>query len=763
MKIQWGRLLVLLVALQLAMAALAQSPPSSRNSTRIWRTLTGNAPVVIARGGFSGLFPDSSTFAFDFPNSLNLPRPISWCDVQLTKDGKGVCLPSLLLDNCTNIQEIYQTGKKTYTVNGEILTGWFSIDFTIEQLVNNVTLIQGIFTRTNAFDATGSILPVEYVGTQTQAPGFWLNIQHDIFFRQHNLSMRSYVISVSRQMVVDYISSPDVAFLSSIGARFKGSKTKLVFRFLEVDAVEPLTNQSYGSLLKNLTFVKTFASGILVPKDYIWPTNSDNYLEPHSAVVRDAHKEGLEAYAYGFSNDVPLSHNYSYDPLAECLNYIDNGEFSVDGVLTDFPVTASEAVGCFSHVNPNTSDKGKPLVISHNGASGIYADSTDLAYRQAVSDGADVIDCNVQMTKDGTPICLGSIDLQADTTASSSFINRSTTITDIQMTAGIFSFDLSWAEIQSLQPVIQSPASRGNGLIRNPAYVNQGKFMTLSDFLTFGKENSISGILIRIEYAAYLAEKRGLGVIDTVITALHDAGYDNQMRQQVMIQSTDSSVLTAFKQKTKYKIVYEVENAISGVQNMAIDDLKGFADAVAVRRSSLFSFHGSFIEASTNVVKTLHLNNLDVYVFVLRNEFTFLAFDFFADPTVEIHNYVQGVNVDGLITEFPRTARSYMRNTCYNASKSKYNVPLIVPRGLLQVADPSALPPADAPAPLLKVPDVVEPPLPPVAAKVPSSSPGTGSAPGSSPANNGQMRACGTLLSLAFLLLLWSTSLVFLG
>ncbi|XXG81911.1 hypothetical protein AAC387_Pa09g2445 [Persea americana] len=35
------------------------------NTTTIpWHTLSGNAPVVIAKGGFSGLFPDSSLTAY---------------------------------------------------------------------------------------------------------------------------------------------------------------------------------------------------------------------------------------------------------------------------------------------------------------------------------------------------------------------------------------------------------------------------------------------------------------------------------------------------------------------------------------------------------------------------------------------------------------------------------------------------------------------------------------------------------------------------
>lgn len=145
-------------------------------------------------------------------------------------------------------------------------------------------------------------------------------------------------------MTFHYLSSPEVNFFRNIGNRFGRKGPKFVFRFLEKDDVEVSTNQTYGSLAGNLTFIKTFASGILVPKSYIWPVESQ-YLLPHTSVVQDAHKAGLEVYASGFANDFDIAYNYSFDPLAEYLSFMDNGDFSVDGVLSDFPLTASSAVG----------------------------------------------------------------------------------------------------------------------------------------------------------------------------------------------------------------------------------------------------------------------------------------------------------------------------------------------------------------------------------------------------------------------------------
>ena len=178
------------------------------------------------------------------------------------------------------------------------------------------------------------------------SPLFFL--QHDAFFTQRNLSMRNFVLSVSRRIIVNYISSPEVGFLRSIASRFNPRTTKLILRVLQPTDIEITTNQTYQSLLRNLTFIKTFASGILVPKTYIVPIK-DGYIQSETSLVSDAHKANLEIFASEFYSDLPLSYNYSYDPVTEYLSYIDNGKFSVDGVLTDFPISPSSAIGKSSY------------------------------------------------------------------------------------------------------------------------------------------------------------------------------------------------------------------------------------------------------------------------------------------------------------------------------------------------------------------------------------------------------------------------------
>ena len=92
--------------------------------------------MVIAHGGFSGLFPDSSSVAYNLALITSLSNVVLWCDVQLTKDAAGICFPDIKLDNASDVSTVFDTKKNNYVVNGEPLEGWFSIDFTLTDLAN---------------------------------------------------------------------------------------------------------------------------------------------------------------------------------------------------------------------------------------------------------------------------------------------------------------------------------------------------------------------------------------------------------------------------------------------------------------------------------------------------------------------------------------------------------------------------------------------------------------------------------------------------
>ncbi|CAN1242372.1 Glycerophosphodiester phosphodiesterase GDPDL3 [Linum perenne] len=623
----------------------------------------GNYPIVVARGGFSGLLPDSSTAAYQLALLTSVPDLVLWCDLQLTKDAMGICVPDLKLDNSTDIPQIYKDRQKTYTVNGVNQTGWFPSDFTSKEL-STVALMQGVYSRSPNFDSNlFPILTVEDVAGLKPA-GLWLNVQHDAFYAQRNLSMRNYVIATSRRVVINYISSPEVGFLRSISTRFNPNITKLFFRFNGKSDIEPSTNQTYGSLLSNLTFIRSFAAGIVVPKTYIWPLDASNYLLPSTSVVLDAHKAGLEVVASEFYNDAVLSYNYSYDPVSEYLQYVDNGQFSAE-TLSNFSTNVPELKG-----------------------------------------------------------------------------------------NGIYTFSLPWSQIQTLTPVISNPYPSFQ-LVRNPKMRNAGKLVSLSDFLALAKNSgSLSGILIRVENAAYLMEKQGLAVLDTVESELSKAGYDNQTALKVMIQSTNSSVLMKLKEKNKYELVYEVDETIGGADTSAISDIKNFAHSVVISKSSVFPVNNAFLTGMTNVVSKLQSAELPVYVQTFSNEFASQPWDFFGDANVEINTFISGTNITGVVTDFPRTSARYKKNRCLNEGNKApvYMIP-VQAGSLLGIIQPQSLPPAQAPNPPLTENDVAEAPLPAVGNRPTDTSGGGGATPPSP--GNGQPKGAVTgilLSSLAMLL-----------
>ncbi|CAH2065773.1 unnamed protein product [Thlaspi arvense] len=667
------------------------------DAQRPWQTLSGDAPLVIARGGFSGLFPDSSIAGYMFAMEVSVPGAVLWCDVQLTEDGEGICFPDLKLNNASNIEDVYPNRQKSYRVNGVPTQAWFTIDFSLRALMN-VTLKRGISSRSEKLDGY-PISSVKDVATQIQPKSFWLNVQHDAFYEQQIFSMSSFLLLASRTVSIDYISSPEVNMFQKIAGRFGINGPSFVFRFLEKEEFEPTTNRTYGSILSNLTFVKTFASGILVPKSYILPLDGKQYLRPHTSLVQDAHKAGLEVFVSGFANDADIAYNYSFDPVSEYLSFIDNADFSVDGVLSDFPISASASIDCFSHLSRNATKQVDFLVISKNGASGDYPGCTDKAYEKAIKDGADVIDCSVQMSSDGKPFCSSSIDLSESTTvAQTPLKNRSTTVPEISSVGGIYAFSLTWPEIHNLTPAISNPFKE-SVFFRNPIEKNSGELILLSEFLNMAKNSpSLSGVLISVENAVYLREKQGIDVIKAVLDTLAESGYINgTTTTKVMIQSTNSSVLVDFKKQSHYETVYKIEETISDILDYDIEDINKFANAVVIRRSSVFPFPDGFITRQTNVVEKLLESPLSVYVELFQNEFVSQPFDFFSDATVELNSYITGVGINGTITEFPFTAARYKRNRCLGREKIPPYMSPVSPGGLLSLVSPDPLPPAQAP------------------------------------------------------------------
>lgn len=178
---------------------------------------------------------------------------------------------------------------------------------------------------------------------------------------------------------------------------------------------------------------------------------------------------------------------------------------------------------------------------------------------------------------------------------------------------------------------------------------------------------------IASQNAAYLASKKGLDIVDAVSSALKNATLD---KQQVLVQSDDSSVLSKFKDNPSYKRVMFLSEKIGSVPKKTAEEIKKYADAVNVPKTSVIEVYASYLYRLTDVVKELKDANLTVFVRTLKNEYTSLAFDYWSDPNIEIATYIQTAMVDGVVTDFPGTSSRFVCKSFHSQCLSKTIMPV---------------------------------------------------------------------------------------
>lgn len=162
----------------------------------------------------------------------------------------------------------------------------------------------------------------------------------------------------------------------------------------------------------------------------------------------------------------------------------------------------------------------------------------------------------------------------------------------------------------------------------------------------------------------YLAKHQGISVVDAVLNKTERLSTQEGQTTSVaiMFQSTDKSVLMDFKKKKLIypdELVYRVDQDIRDVTDSAIKEIMSFAGTIVISKESVLPYNGGLVKKKTDVVARLKESGFRVYVETFRNEFVTQPFDLFSDSTVEINFFVQGVKIDGIITDFPATTARY--------------------------------------------------------------------------------------------------------
>lgn len=363
----------------------------------------------------------------------------------------------------------------------------------------------------------------------------------------------------------------------------------------------------------------------------------------------------------------------------------------------------------------------RPLVIGHRGASGYRPEHTLESYALAIEMGADFIEPDLVLTKDGQMIARHEpmIGGTTDIANHPEFADRKTR----RMVDGVeyddwFASDFTLAEIKTLRAV-QARAGRDkqyDGLYQIP---------TLDEVIALAKSKSNEtgrtvGIYPEIKHSTYHAEVKdtngqplfGLHFFENkLLKRLHKA-YSNSACAPVFIQSFEVSNLQYLSHKTDIPLVQLIDaddvnsdGSISLVEpykqpydfvvagdtrtfedllsDEGLDFVKSYADAVGPWKPYLvktvsvdfdrngdgkININDRVVEGSTGVVEMAHDKGLLVHTWTFRNDAGGYGF---ADPKQEMTYYFD-LGVDGLFTDFADTGVE-ARSASINADTNSVN------------------------------------------------------------------------------------------
>ncbi|MEB0055557.1 glycerophosphodiester phosphodiesterase [Variovorax sp. LG9.2] len=362
-----------------------------------------------------------------------------------------------------------------------------------------------------------------------------------------------------------------------------------------------------------------------------------------------------------------------------------------------------------------TLDGKQPLVVAHRGASGYLPEETMEAYSRAVELGADVIEMDLLITKDGVLVARHDPNLAISTNVAShpEFAARKKTMkVDGETQTGWFIQDFTLAEVKTLGG-ISTDAER-------PQQFN-GKFkvVTFQEILDFQKlKTRETGRAIAI----YPETKNptwfrdmGLPLEDKLIAMINAAGL-NSKTAPIYVQSFEPGSLKYMKSKgLNTKLIQLIDgdgiDMKTGAMTYAIPvdrpyewakagdartfsamvtpaglaEIKTYADGIGPWKRYIISIKGTMGAdgkpvdvnkdgkindadatslAPTTLVADAHKAGLFVHPFTFRNENRRLPIDYAGDPKNEYLAYYR-LGVDGVFTDFTDTAiaarTTYMR------------------------------------------------------------------------------------------------------
>ncbi len=320
----------------------------------------------------------------------------------------------------------------------------------------------------------------------------------------------------------------------------------------------------------------------------------------------------------------------------------------------------------------------KPIIIAHRGLSGEWPEHTLAGYRAAIDAGADFIEPDLVLTRDGILVARHENDITetTDVAARPEFAARKAAkVIDGEKHTGWFTEDFTLAELKSLRAKERLPMLRGtqrDGQFDIPTF--EEILMLLADV---NKDRVVPvGVYPETKHPSYFTSI-GLPHEGALLKLLDRYGYRGR-QAPVFIQSFEVGNLKALRTKTDLPLIQLL--ALDGgpadapdmryavmVRAPALQSIAVYADGIGPDKNMVIARNAlGFLSAPTSLVADAHSAGLKVHPWTFRRENAFLPMNYKSglddasagDLASEIGAYL-ALGIDGFFTDnTPEAARA---------------------------------------------------------------------------------------------------------
>lgn len=310
----------------------------------------------------------------------------------------------------------------------------------------------------------------------------------------------------------------------------------------------------------------------------------------------------------------------------------------------------------------------KPLVIAHRGASGERPEHTLMAYRLAISQGADFIEPDLVITSDGHLVVRHENEIGGTTDVAKhpEFANRKRTkVIDGEKLDGWFTEDFTLVELKTLRARERLPALRKG----SAAFDGREPIVTYQEVIDLAKAESrrrgrVIGTYPEMKHPSYFSGI-GLGLEARLADALKSNGLDSPTAP-VFVQCFEVEPLKIFRRYSRARRVMLVAQGPAPVDVTTAAGVKAiaaFAEGLGPEWPLVIPTPNGLLGAPTALVTNAHLAGLAVHPWTVRAENYFLPASLKIGTVPSdrgnadaVYRALYAAGVDGLFSDFPGLA-----------------------------------------------------------------------------------------------------------